>query len=78
LFYGIQGHEERLNQGKPQLMGSISDYTTAPICESELPTPFTTAEVCPTEVSIEYDDAECRCKPENYSSPKEFKSLVAS
>jgi hypothetical protein len=43
---------------------SVSDYITAPVCESEPTSPFTTAEVCPTEVSTEYDDAECRCKPE--------------
>ena len=43
---------------------SVSDYITAPVCESEPTSPFTTAEICPTEVSTEYDDAECRCKPE--------------
>ncbi|KAH9968144.1 hypothetical protein BC827DRAFT_474712 [Russula dissimulans] len=43
---------------------SVSDYITAPVCESEPTSPFATAEVCPTEVSTEYDDAECRCKPE--------------
>jgi hypothetical protein len=26
--------------------------------------PYVTAEVCPTEASTEYEDAECRCKPE--------------
>ncbi|KAH9169356.1 hypothetical protein EDB89DRAFT_1479631 [Lactarius sanguifluus] len=43
---------------------SVSDYITAPICDSEPPSPYTTAEICPTEVSTEYDDAECHCKPE--------------
>ena len=43
---------------------SVSEYITAPVCESEPTSPFVTAEVCPTEVSTEYDDAECRCKPE--------------
>src|SRR6266702_1680091 len=43
---------------------SVSDYITAPICDSEPTSPYTTAEICPTEVSTEYDDAECRCKPE--------------
>ncbi|KAI9513417.1 hypothetical protein F5148DRAFT_4214 [Russula earlei] len=43
---------------------SVSDYITAPVCESEPPSPFTTAEICPTEASTDYDDAECRCKPE--------------
>jgi len=43
---------------------SVSDYITAPVCESEPTSPFTTAEICPTEVSTEYDDAECRCKQE--------------
>ena len=43
---------------------SVSDYITAPVCESEPPSPYTTAEICPTEASTEYDDAECRCKPE--------------
>ncbi|KAH9993287.1 hypothetical protein BJV74DRAFT_884401 [Russula compacta] len=43
---------------------SVSDYITAPVCESEVTSPFTTAEVCPTEASTEYDDAECRCKLE--------------
>ena len=44
--------------------GSVSDHITAPVCESEPPSPFVTAEVCPTEVSTDYNDAECRCKPE--------------
>jgi hypothetical protein len=43
---------------------SVSDYITASVCKSEPPSPFATPEVCPTEVSTEYDDAECRCKPE--------------
>jgi hypothetical protein len=30
---------------------SVSDYITAPVCESEPPSPFATAEVCRTEVS---------------------------
>ena len=42
----------------------MSEYITAPVCESEPTSPFVTAEVCPTEASTEYDDAECRCKPE--------------
>ena len=44
--------------------GSVSDHITAPVCGSEPPSPFVTAEVCPTEVSTDYNDAECRCKPE--------------
>ena len=43
---------------------SVSEYITAPVCDSEPTSPFVTAEVCPTEASTEYDDAECRCKPE--------------
>jgi hypothetical protein len=45
---------------------SASEYITAPVCESELTSPFVTAEVCPTasEAPTEYEDAECRCKPE--------------
>ena len=43
---------------------SVSDYITAPVCDSEPTSPYTTADICPTEVSTEYDDAECRCKVE--------------
>jgi hypothetical protein len=43
---------------------SVSDYITAPVCESEPTSPFTTAEICPTEVLTEYDDAKCCCKLE--------------
>jgi hypothetical protein len=43
---------------------SVPEYATAPVCESELTSPFVTAEMCPTEASTEYEDAECRCKPE--------------
>ena len=43
---------------------SVSDYITAPVCDSEPTSPYTTAEICPTEVSTEYDDAECRCQAE--------------
>ena len=49
---------------------SVSEYRISqhrPGCESEPMLPFVTAEVCPTEVtesSTEYEDAECRCKPE--------------
>jgi hypothetical protein len=43
---------------------SVSDYITAPVCDSEPTSPYTTAEICPTEVSTEYDDAECRCQVE--------------
>jgi hypothetical protein len=30
--------------------GSVSDYITAPVCKSELASPFATAEICPAEV----------------------------
>jgi hypothetical protein len=43
---------------------SVSDYITAPVCDSEPTSPYETAEICPTEVSTEYDDAECRCQVE--------------
>jgi hypothetical protein len=43
---------------------SMSKYITAPVCESELTSLFVTAEVCLTEASTEYDNAECRRKPE--------------
>jgi hypothetical protein len=41
---------------------SVSEYITAPV--REMTSPYVTAEVCPTEASTEYEDAECRCKPE--------------
>ncbi|KAF8270085.1 hypothetical protein EI94DRAFT_861064 [Lactarius quietus] len=50
---------------------SVSDYITAPVCDSEPTSPYTTAEICPTEVSTEYDDAECRCKPEKVAAVSE-------
>ncbi|KAF8488274.1 hypothetical protein F5888DRAFT_1809797 [Russula emetica] len=43
---------------------SVSKYITVPVCGSKSTSPFVTAEVCPTEASTEYEDAECRCKPE--------------
>jgi hypothetical protein len=64
---------------------SVSDYITAPVCDSEPTSPYETAEICPTEVSTEYDDAECRCQVEKaivsegtQVHPSRFKKLFES
>ena len=43
---------------------SVSEYITAPMCESKPTSPFVAAKVCPTEASTEYNDAEFAYKPE--------------
>ena len=48
--------------------GSVSDYITAPVCKSELPSPFATAEICPAEVLTQVS-------PEKLVIPREFKLL---
>ena len=48
----------------PKLSLCLNISQNRPGCESEPTSPFVTAEVCPTDSSTEYEDAECRCKPE--------------
>jgi hypothetical protein len=57
---------QRVSRSNPKQAPKLrlSEYITAPVCEGELMSLFVTAEVCPTEVLTEYEDAECRCKPE--------------